>query len=127
MTILTYDLAESVQTTTSTSLVQMRQKGFTLDQDGKDYFLLISCEFTIDNKNDRAELQIRLDGTPCDDDSFSPITNSSEAHKFMSQIIATQDSAFPLNSGAHTLTILARSINGNTVSVRRVRLRIDKR
>ena len=122
------DIADSVQTTTSTTFVAMRSKAFTLLHDGGNYRILISCEFTINNKNDRAEVEVWLDDVKVEGtgDSFSPVVGANEPHGYMTMILAEQTSTHPLNNGAHTLSFMGRSVNGNTVSMRGLHLSVDK-
>lgn len=119
MTIIAVNQAEFVQTTTAITFVEILSKTFTLERDGNNYRLLLSAEFTVNNKNDKAFLQITLDSVEIDIDCYKPDV-ANDPHKFATMILAQ------LDSGLHTLSINAKSTSGNTVSVRRVRLSVDK-
>ena len=119
MTVLATDKAEAVRTTASTSFTEVLSKQFTLDHDGAWYRVIINCEYTVDNKNDKAFLQVTLDSVEVDLDCFKPDV-ADDPHKFTTMNI------LQIDSGSHTLAINARSVNGNMVSVRRTRLSVDK-
>lgn len=126
MTILASLENNSIQTTSSTTFTEMLSKDFTLEVDGRNHRILVSCEFTIDNKNDIAEVEVLLDSTQVDIDSFSPFASANEPHKFSTMILCLQGGSFALDSGLHNIKLNARSVGGNQVSVRRARLSVDR-
>ncbi|GAG78367.1 unnamed protein product, partial [marine sediment metagenome] len=92
---------------------------FTLDRDSQKYRLIISAEYTTSNKNDVAYLEVTLDSEQLNEDCFKP-TSAGVPHLFCTMIPVV------LDSGLHVLSLNAKSTNGNTVSVKRARLTVDK-
>lgn len=106
--------------TTATSPDEAFSKQFTLDQDGQNYRIIVSGEFTVNNKNDKAHLEVLLDSSEVAVDSFKPSDNN-DAHSFTRTLFVT------LDSGLHEIAVNFYSDGGSTVTARRFILTVDKR
>jgi len=120
VTVIAYKSHEAPQTVNSIIWTEVASQQWTQDRDVTDHYMLWGyCEYTIANKDAKAEIRIKVDGAEAAYDHFKP-ENAGDYRSFSPMGLKS------VGLGIHSIVLEVKGSTLDNITVRRRRLLVIK-